>query len=162
MDELLSPLIPGTQAPDFDLPRSFHASVSLRDFRRRPVVLVFYPADWGPVSRDQLILYQDHLSEFGRYHAQLLAISPDHLWSHEAFASSARIEYPLLADFRPRGAVARTYGVYMRQEELNRRALFVIDGAGIIRWSKAFPTAVNPGGHGIITALESLPLEQSE
>jgi peroxiredoxin len=162
MHESLSPLPPGTRAPAFDLRPSFHASISLHDFRGQPVILVFYPADWEPVSLDQLTLYQAHLPEFGRYDAQLLAVSPDHLWSHIAFARSAGIEFPLLADVPPRGAVARAYGVYSEREELTRRVLFVIDGAGIIRWSETCALMVNPGGAGIITALSSMQRQQSE
>src|SRR5713226_981359 len=112
MDGQLFPLPPGTPAPDFTLPRSSYASVSLADVRGRRVILVFYPADWEPVSQEQLTLYQDHLAEFGRLGAVLLAVSTDHLWCHGAFARAVGIAYPLLADSHPQGAVSRAYGVY--------------------------------------------------
>ena len=76
-------------APDFTLPRSSYAAVSLADFRGRRVILVFYPADWEPVSQQQLTLYQDYLAAFSRLGAVLLAISTDHVWCHGAFARAA-------------------------------------------------------------------------
>src|SRR5436305_14305849 len=106
------PLPPGTPAPDFTLPRSSYASVSLADLRGHRAILVFYPADWEPVSQQQLALHQDHLAEFSQLGAALLAVSTDHVWSHAAFARATGIRYPLLADAHPNGAVCREYGVY--------------------------------------------------
>jgi peroxiredoxin len=116
---------------------------------------VFYPADWEPVSQQQLTLYQDHLAEFARLGAVLLAFSTDHIWCHSAFARASGIEYPLLADAHPPGAVSRAYGAYDEQAEASSRTLFVLDERGTIRWSQANPAAVNPGVDGILTALES-------
>lgn len=162
MDHALSPLQPGTQAPDFTLPRSSHASVSLADLRGRRVILAFYPADWELVSQQQLTLYQGYLAEFTALDAGLLAISTDHVWSHGAFARAARIlHYPLLSDAHPRGAMSRAYGVYDERADLGARALFVLDEDGVIRWSQVCPTAINPGVGGILTALESLAARPS-
>ena len=77
MEERLTPLPVGTRAPDFALPRSAHASVSLRDFRGWRVVLAFYPADWEPVSREQLALYEEYLPAFRDLRAGVVGISPD-------------------------------------------------------------------------------------
>src|SRR2546425_12354754 len=115
MDAHCAPLPPGTPAPAFTLPRSSYASVSLADVRGRRVILVFYPADWEPVSQQQLTLYQVHLASFERLDAVLLGISTDHTWSHDAFARAAGIHYPLLADAHPKGAVSWAYGVYDEQ-----------------------------------------------
>jgi len=156
MDELPSPLPPGTLAPDFTLPRSRHASVSLRDFRGRRAVLVFYPADWEPVSREQLALYQEYAPTFESLGAELLGISTDGFWSHAAFAQDSGIRFPLLADSHPKGAVARAYGVYLEREELSCRALFVLDERGTIRWSQVYPTPVNPGLDSALCALEAM------
>ncbi len=156
MDGQCAPLPPGTPAPAFTLPRSSHAAVSLADVRGRRVILVFYPADWEPVSQEQLSLYQDHLAEFGRLGAVLLAVSTDRLWCHGAFARAAGIAYPLLADAHPQGAVSRAYGVYDEQAGSSARALFVLDEHGTIRWSHTCPAAINPGIDGILTALESM------
>src|SRR6478609_922701 len=105
-------LKPGRQAPDFCLKATPDQSVSLADFLGRPVVLVFYPADWSPVCSDQLGIYNELHEEFRRYDAQLVAISVDGAWCHSAFAGQRRFRFPLLADFEPKGAVAREYGCY--------------------------------------------------
>ena len=76
-----------------------------------------------------------------------------------AFSKDMNLEFPLLSDFEPKGAVARTYGVYREQDGLCERALFVIDGEGIIRWSYLSPLTVNPGADGILKALEELNQE---
>jgi peroxiredoxin len=151
-----SALPAGTQAPDFTLPATPEQSVSLSDHRGRPVVLVFYPADWSPVCGDQVTLYQAAMSEFKRYDAQLLGISVDQVWCHMAFAKNRGLEYPLLADFEPKGELARTYGVYRGQEGFCERALFVIDPEGVITWSYVAPINVNPGADGILRALDRL------
>lgn len=156
MDAQLSALPAGTPAPDFTLPRSPYAAVSLADVRGRRVILVFYPADWEPVSQQQLTLYQDHLAAFSRLGAVLLAISTDYVWCHGAFARVAGLAYPLLADAHPHGAVARAYGVYDEQTGSSARTLFVLDEHGVIRWSQTSPAAINPGVDGILTALEAL------
>ena len=161
MDELCSPLPPGIPAPDFTLPRSRYAAVSLADVRGRRVILVFYPADWEPVSWEQLTLYQDHLAGFGRLGAVLFAVSTDHIWCHSAFARAAGIHYPLLADAHPKGAVSRAYGVYDEQAGASARALFVLDARGVIHWSQTCPAAINPGVGGILTALEAMGGEEA-
>lgn len=148
-------LEPGTSAPDFTLRSAPDQSVSLRDFRGRPVILAFYPADWSPVCGDQMVLYNEILPEFERRDAQLLGISVDGVWCHKAFASNRKLKFPLLADFEPKGEVARAYSVY-RTDGTTERALFVIDGAGVVRWSFVSPIGVNPGADGILRALEAL------
>jgi len=146
----------GTPAPDFTLPVTPDQTVSLSDFRGRPVILAFYPNDFSPVCGDQMGLYNEILSEFHKHHAELLGISVDSSWCHGAFASTRKLHFPLLADFEPKGAVARRYGVYREHEGTAARALFVIDGDGIIRWSYLSPVGINPGADGILDALEEL------
>ncbi len=150
------PLGPGTPAPDFTLHSTPDQTVSLRDFRGRPVILAFYPADWSPVCGDQMALYNEILPEFQRFGAELLGISVDGVWCHLAFAQSRRLHFPLLADFEPKGAVARRYGVYREGDGTTERALFVLDGDGTVRWSDVAPIGVNPGADGILRALEAL------
>jgi peroxiredoxin len=149
-------LKPGTPAPEFTLHARPDQTVSLSDFRRQPVVLAFYPADWSPVCGDQMALYNEVLPEFRRHNAALLGISVDGAWCHSAFSQHRRLRFPLLADFEPKGAVARSYGAYRAKDGVAERALFVVDGAGIIQWSYLSPIGVNPGADGILEALESL------
>jgi len=146
----------GQEAPDFTLPAADGTRVTLRSFRGKPVILAFYPADWSPVCGDQMTLYNEVLPEFERYGAQLLGISVDGVWCHRAFTKDRRLKFPLLADFEPKGDVARRYDVYRSADGTTERSLFVIDAAGIIRWRYVSPIDVNPGADGILNALESL------
>jgi peroxiredoxin len=149
----------GAPAPDFSLLSTPDQTVSLSEFRGRPVVLVFYPADWSPVCSDQLALYNELLPEFAEHGAEILGISVDGVWCHIAFSKDRKYRIPLLADFEPKGAVARLYGVYDEKNGESQRALFVIDAEGMIRWSYVSPVGINPGADGILKALEKLPRE---
>ena len=120
------------------------------------MILAFYPADWSPVCGDQMALYNEILSEFRQFNAELIGISVDGIWCHLAFAESRKLHFPLLADFEPKGGVARQFGVYREHEGTSERALFVIDAEGIIRWSYVSPVGINPGADGILRALEAL------
>jgi len=146
----------GVRAPDFALSAAPDKVIKLSDLRGRPVVLVFYPADWSPVCGDQVALYNEILPDFREYGAELIGISVDGVWCHAAFARDRNLHFPLLADFEPKGAVARLYGAYREKDGISERALFVLDGEGIIRWSFLSPIDVNPGADGILDALESL------
>jgi peroxiredoxin len=133
-DEPPRALQPGTLAPDFTLQSTPDHSVSLRDFRGHPVILAFYPADWSPVCGDQMALYNEVLPEFGRFQAQLLGISVDGVWCHAAFARDRKLHFPLLADFEPKGAVAKRFGVYRRPDgtalpQLTSASVFATDMA---------------------------------
>jgi peroxiredoxin len=149
-------LTAGTAAPDFKLRVTPDQWLSLSDLKGRPVILAFYPADWSPVCGDQMVLYNEILPDFREHGAELLGISVDGVWCHAAFAKSRNLHFPLLSDFEPKGAVARSYGAYREEEGVCERALFVIDGNGVIFWSYLSPVAVNPGADGILEALEEL------
>jgi peroxiredoxin len=157
MEKIMSAILaPGTAAPDFQLAVTPDQKLSLSELKGKPVILAFYPADWSPVCGDQMALYNEILSEFQHHGAELLGISVDGIWCHTAFAKDRNLHFPLLADFEPKGAVARSYGVYHDDWGISERALFVIDKDGIIRWSYCSPIGVNPGAEGILEALESL------
>jgi peroxiredoxin len=149
-------LSPGSKAPDFVLNKSPDAKLSLSELRGRPVILVFYPADWSPVCGDELALFNECLPEFQRYDAQLVGISVDGVWCHTAYAKARNLEFPLLADFEPKGEVSRRYGAYRAQDGFSERALFVVDGDGMIRWSYLSEVTKNPGADGVLAALEQL------
>jgi len=149
-------LEPGTRAPDFSLHTTPDQPLSLRDFRGRRLILAFYPADWSPVCTDQLAVYNELLPEFRRLGAELLGFSVDGVWCHLAFAKDRKLRFALLSDFEPKGEVARAYGVYRKSEGVSERALFVLDGEGIIRWSYVSPIGINPGAEGILEALEGM------
>ncbi len=149
-------LPPGTLAPDFTLRSAPDKKLSLSELRGRPVVLVFYPADWSPVCGDQVALYNEILPDFREHGAEVLGISVDGVWCHAEFARQRNLHFPLLSDFEPKGEVARLFGAYREKDGTTERALFVLDKSGIIRWSYCSPINVNPGADGILTALESL------
>ncbi len=149
-------LASGTTAPDFTLPTAFDQTVTLSQFRGKPVILAFYPADWSPVCGDQMALYNQILPEFQKYDAALLGVSVDGIWCHQAYTRENNLHFPLLADFEPKGAVSRRYGVYQTTFGVSERALFVIDKNGVIAWSYQSPMGSNPGADGILDALEKL------
>ena len=146
----------GSKAPPFSLPVTANQNVSLSDFAGQTVILAFYPADWSPVCGDQMALYNELMSVFHKHKAVILGVSVDGPWCHGAFAEARKLHFPLLADFEPKGAVARSYGAYREDGGTSERALFVIDGAGVIRWSYKSPIGVNPGADGILDALEAM------
>jgi peroxiredoxin len=149
-------LSPGVQAPDFTLSSAPDKTVSLSELKGKPVILAFYPADWSPVCGDQMALYNEILEEFQSHNATLIGISVDGVWCHAAFAKERKLRFPLLADFEPKGAVAKAYGAYAEGAGVSERALFVLDGKGVIHWSYLSPMRVNPGAEGILAALEKL------
>jgi len=150
------PIPAGTIAPPFELSATPDQRVALEALRGAPVILAFYPADWSPVCGDQMSLYNAILPEFHRSGAQLVGISVDGVWCHAAFSKDRRLHFPLLADFEPKGEIARRYGVYREKDGVCERALFVIDSEGVIRWSFVSPVGINPGAEGILTALEDM------
>lgn len=151
----------GTRAPDFTLNVTPDQKLSLRELQGRPVILAFYPADWSPVCGDEMALYNEVLPEFQKYGAEVAGISVDGAWCHAAFARHNSIHFPLLSDFEPKGAVARSYGAYREGEGVCERALFVLDPEGKVFWSYLSPIAVNPGAEGILQALEDMKTQRS-
>jgi peroxiredoxin len=151
-----APLAVGQNGPDFALRTTPDQRVRLSSFLGRPVVLVFYPADWSPVCGDQLALYNELHDEWKKHNAQLLGISVDNTWCHIAYARDRRLRFPLLSDFEPKGDVAKHYGAYDYEQGVAARALFVLGRNGVIAWSYVAPIGINPGADGILEALEHL------
>jgi peroxiredoxin len=154
-------LAAGTRAPDFTLHVTPDQLLTLGDLKGKPVILAFYPADWSPVCGDQVTLYNEILPEFRKHGAELLGLSVDGVWCHAAFARDRRLHFPLLSDFEPKGAVAKSYHAYRDGEGVCERALFVLDRNGVIFWSYCSPIAVNPGADGILDALERMAKQES-
>jgi peroxiredoxin len=146
----------GAPAPEFSLPSTPDQRVALSEFRGRPVVLIYYPADWSPVCGDELALFNELRDEFAKFDASVIGISVDGPWCHIAFAKDRGYRMTLLSDFEPKGEVSRQYGVYRTREGVCERALFVINCDGMIHWSHVSPIGVNPGADGVLRALESL------
>lgn len=146
----------GTPAPDFTLKATPDQNLSLSELRGKPVVLVFYPADFSAVCGDELAVFNQAMPLLREAGAVVLGISVDSVWSHQAFVKQRSLTFDLLADFHPKGAVGEQYGVYDEATGVEERALFVIDADGTIAWSYLSPMAINPGVDGVLDALDAL------
>jgi peroxiredoxin len=144
----------GEPAPDFTLPDQDGEPVSLADFRGRTVVLAFYPSDFSPVCTDQLSVYQEVLGELEAREVQLIGISVDGVHCHSAFRSHLNLTLPLLADFHPKGEVARAYGVWSEEYGVSSRALVMVGPDGTVQWTHLSPPLEVPGANLIFDALD--------
>jgi peroxiredoxin len=145
----------GEQAPDFKLPDQDGNEVSLGDLRGQNILLVFYPNDFSPVCTDQLNVYQEVLGELEARGVKLYGISVDSAYCHKAFQDHLGATIPLLADFNPKGEVARAYGVYSEKYGVSARALVLVGPDGIVRWPYKSPSPLEiPGANLIFDALD--------
>ena len=144
----------GEPAPEFTLPDQDGQQVSLSDLRGHTVVLVFYPSDFSPVCTDQLSVYQEVLPQFEEAGATLLGVSVDGAFCHKAFQDHLRLSIPLLADFHPKGEVARAYGVWSDNYGVAARALVMVGPEGTVEWTHLSPPLEVPGANLIFDALE--------
>jgi peroxiredoxin len=144
----------GEQAPGFTLRDQNGKKVSLSDFRGRKVLLVFYPLDFSPVCSDQLSVYQEVKPEIEAKGVTMIGISVDSGFAHKAFQESLGIDTQLLADFEPKGEVARAYGAYIERAGTANRSLVLVDEEGMVEWAHASPTPLEiPGANLIFDAL---------
>jgi peroxiredoxin len=146
----------GERAPDFSLPNHKGEQVSLSDFRGRRVMLAFYPSDFSPVCSDQLSIYQEVKPSLDEAGLEVVGISIDHSWAHRAFRKQLNLDFTLLADFHPKGAVAERYGAYLSDYGTSNRSLVLIDPEGVVRWVYESPTPLEiPGANLLFDALEA-------
>lgn len=144
----------GEMAPDFTLKGHDDKEHTLSEYRGRPVVLAFYPLDFSPVCSDEHACFVEDRSSFNELDAVVLGISVDSAWAHKAFAAKFGIDYPLLADFQPRGAVAEKYGVFLADKGIADRATFVVDPEGKIAYAKNHGIPNVPEVKDILEALK--------
>jgi peroxiredoxin (alkyl hydroperoxide reductase subunit C) len=145
---------PGRPAPDFELRDQDGAKVSLEDLKGQTTLLVFYPLDFSPVCTDQLNVYQEILPELEQRGVKLYGVSVDSAFSHKAFQERLGITIPLLADFHPKGEVARAYGVFIEERGHSQRALVMIGPDLTVKWSHQSPSPLEiPGANLIFDAL---------
>jgi peroxiredoxin len=144
----------GSAAPGFTLRDQDGEKVSLADFRGQTVVLVFYPADFSPTCTDQLSVYQEVLGELEERGAKLLGISVDGAFCHKAFQDHLNLTMSLLADFHPKGEVAKAYGVWSEDYGVAGRALVMVGPDGKVQWTYMSPPLEVPGANLIFDALD--------
>jgi peroxiredoxin len=126
----------GGPAPDFTLRDQFGQDVTLSSFRgRKAVALVFYPSAFSGVCTGEMSGIRDRLDEFLTFDTEVLAVSCDPVYSLRAFADQDGLNFPLLSDFWPHGAVARAYDVFDEDRGTARRSSYVVDKTGTIAWS---------------------------
>ncbi|MFC4396042.1 MULTISPECIES: peroxiredoxin [Micrococcaceae] len=131
----------GATAPDFELANQYGEPVRLSSFRGQNVALVFYPFAFSGICTGELCEIRDNLGMFKDSNAVVLAVSVDSKFSLRAYAAQEGYEFDLLADFWPHGAVATDYGVFDAGSGMAKRATFIIDSEGKVRYS-----VVNPRG----------------
>jgi peroxiredoxin Q/BCP len=151
----------GDAAPEFIQPGTDgtpegHRDYSLSEFRGRPVVLAFYPADNSPVCTVQLTQYSANISVLGDVGAQVLALSPQSVETHDRFAAAhGGFAFPLLADEDK--AVGAAYGI-LGPLGFYRRSIFVVDAGGIIRFAhRSVTSAMYRPLDEIASVVRSLP-----
>jgi peroxiredoxin len=146
---------PGTPAPDFKLRDQDGQEVTLADLQGQTSVLVFYPLDFSPVCTDQLSIYQELTDDFQQRGVKVFGVSVDSPFAHKAFQEKLNLTIPLLADFEPKGAVAKAFGVYNDEYGTSQRALVMIDPDGVVKWAYCSPSPLEiPGANLIFDALE--------
>ena len=131
----------GEQAPDFSLPDTHGTPVTLSGLGGGLTVLVFVPFAFSGTCTDELCQLRDNISEFEQAGVHVAVISCDPKHSLRAWAAQEGFGFDLLSDFWPHGEVARAYGVFDEAKGSAVRGSFLIDAAGILRWS-----VVNPPG----------------
>ena len=126
----------GQEAPDFTLQNQFGEDVKLSDFRgKQNVVLVFYPMAFTGICTGELCEIRDQRPSFVSDDVQVLGISCDTSATLKVFAEQENLDFPLLSDFWPHGEVSKAYGAFFEPRGFSMRGTFVIDKAGILRWS---------------------------
>ena len=126
----------GEAAPDFTLRDQFGQDVTLSSFRgRKAVALLFYPYAFSGVCTGEMAAVRDRLAEFATFDSEVLALSCDPMFALRAFADADGLNFPLLSDFWPHGAVARAFDVFDEATGSARRSSYVLDRAGRLRWA---------------------------
>jgi mycoredoxin-dependent peroxiredoxin len=147
----------GQKAPEFTLKDQSQKEVKLSDFAgKKNVVLVFYPLDWSPVCTKEHVCIVNGMKPFEALDGQVLGVSVDSAWSHNAYAEKMGIKYPLLADFHPKGAMSEKYGVYLPEKGITGRAIFIVDKTGKVAWAKNYDIPVVPDINEVAAALENI------
>jgi peroxiredoxin Q/BCP len=127
----------GKTAPDFTLPSTTGEPVSLRQFKgKKTVILYFYPKDDTPGCTKEACDFRDGADEFEKNNVVVLGVSTDDMETHMKFKEKQRLPFPLLSD--PDAIVSKMFGVYKQKNLYGKkymgieRTTFVIDRSGRI------------------------------
>jgi len=144
----------GGPAPDFTLRDQFGQDVALSSYAgSKAVLLLFYPAAFSGVCTGEMAEVRDQLDDFLTFDTEVLGISTDPVYALRAFADQDGLNFPLLSDFWPHGAVAQSYDVFDSRRGAARRSSYVIDRDGLVRWSVH---NANPDGRDLAEHLRQL------
>ncbi len=150
-------LLIGDPAPDFTLRDQHGRPTTLSAFQgERAVVLVFFPFAFSGVCTGELRELRDSAGRVADAGGELLAISCDPMFAMRAFADQDGLEFRLLSDFWPHGAVASSYGVFDEDHGCPTRSSFVVDRDGVLRWSVHNPMGEPRSVADYVRQLESL------
>lgn len=126
----------GGPAPDFTLRDQFGADITLSDFHgKKAVAIFFFPFAFSGVCTGEMSGLRDRLDEFVTFDTEVLAISCDAVYAMRQFADTDRLNFSVLSDFWPHGEVSKAYDVFNERNGAPRRSSYVIDKAGLVRWS---------------------------
>jgi peroxiredoxin (alkyl hydroperoxide reductase subunit C) len=151
------PIAAGTPSPEFTLFREDGSEFTRADLEGKTTILVFYPFAFSPVCSDQIGLYEDVLGDYlAKRGASMYGVSCDARWSQTAFREKLGVSIPQLSDFEPKGAACRAFGV-LHPGGFPQRALVIVDGEGIVRWSYQAPSPADlPPVHMILGGLKNV------
>ncbi len=132
----MTPVANGQSAPDFELKDQTGTKVALSSFKgKKNVVVLFIPFSFTGTCTGELCAIRDDLASFENDNVQVLAISCDSMHTQKIFAAQEGYTFPVLSDFWPHGAVAKSYGIFNEDIGCAMRGTFIIDKEGIVRWS---------------------------
>lgn len=155
-DSITTVLAPGTKVPDFRLATESGESFTQADLRGKTTVLVFYPFAFSPVCTDQLQVYERSLSEITAQGAEIYGVSCDSSWAQKAFREKLEVSISQLSDFEPKGAACAAFGV-LHPGGFPQRALVIVGGDGVVRWSYQAPSPADlPPVHMILGGLKNV------
>lgn len=150
------PIAVGQKAPEFSLKGSDDKEHTLAQERGKNVVLAFYPLDFSPVCTNENTCFRNDLAQFNAANAQVFGVSVDSVWTHKAFAKELGLAYPLLADFHPKGDMARKYGLYLEDKGITARATVIIDKEGTVRHVEVYDIPQQRDNRRLLDALKTL------
>ena len=148
------------KSPDFEA-EAYHngkiKKIKLSDYKKKWVIMLFYPADFTFICPTELGAIADKYKEFQQLGAEVLSISKDTVFVHKAWHDNStiirKIKFPMIAD--PTGQICRAYGTYIEHEGLSLRGTFIIDPDGILKAYELHDNSIGRSSDEIIRKLQA-------